>query len=160
MLRRLLIFLNQRAALMIFHINQTLLYIGLYLGIVRVIMLITSIINTMVVLMDKETLEPGKGGLAQLRLMKPVPALPKDTFVICPLNIQTVIGGGTILEISNEKYRQAHSSKVIPYLKALEEDNLQDFVALMLKRNLNRPVSVYELAHNSGFSFAASLPPK
>ncbi|MBU1902662.1 MAG: selenocysteine-specific translation elongation factor, partial [Proteobacteria bacterium] len=70
--------------------------VKLYLG--------TSVTNALVVLMDKENLAPGEEGLAQLRLMKPVVAIPGDPFVICPLNIQSIMGGGRALEITWEKY--------------------------------------------------------
>ena len=117
--------------------------VKLYLG--------TSVTNTLVVIMEKEQLEPGERGLVQFRLIKPVVALPGDAFVICLLNVQTVIGGGKILETPREKYRQARASTTIPYLRALQEDNLKEFVEYALKSNLSRLVTSDELARNTGF---------
>lgn len=118
--------------------------VKLYLG--------TSVTNAFVVIMEKEQLEPGKRGLAQFRLMKPVAAFPKDPFVVCLLNIQTVTGGGIVLEVSREKYRQAKASKALPYLKALQEGDLKAFIEYLFKMDLSGVVKTSELAHNTGFS--------
>ena len=91
--------------------------VKLYLG--------TAVVNALIIMMDKERLEPGEKGLSQFRLMKPVAALPRDPFVVSPLNIQTVIGGGRVLEIPWEKYRDARASVTLPYMKALKEGNLR-----------------------------------
>jgi len=117
--------------------------VKLYLG--------TSVTNTLVVLIEKEQLEPGERGLVQFRLMKPVAALPGDPFVICLLNVQTVIGGGKVIEIPREKYRQARASTTLPYLKALQENNLKGFVEHFFASNLCRPVTSGELARDTGF---------
>jgi selenocysteine-specific elongation factor len=118
--------------------------IKLYLG--------TSVTNTMVVLMDKELLEPGEKGLVQFRLMKQVAALPGDLFVICPLNVQTIIGGGEILEIPQEKYRQVKAPKIIPYMKALQKKDLKTVVEHLFNNNLNRLVTSGDIARSTGFS--------
>ncbi|MBW2089926.1 MAG: SelB C-terminal domain-containing protein [Deltaproteobacteria bacterium] len=118
--------------------------VKLYLG--------ASIINAMVVIMEKQQLEPGEKGLVQLRLMKPLAALPKDPFVICPLNVQTVIGGGEVLEIPREKYRKVKAAKIIPYIKALWEKNLKIVVEHLFDSNRNNLVTVGELARDTGFS--------
>ncbi len=63
--------------------------------------------------MEKEQLGPGENGLVQFRLLKRVPALPGDPFVICLLNIQIVIGGNAILEIPLEKYRAVKAENTV-----------------------------------------------
>jgi len=120
--------------------------IKLYLG--------TSVINTRIILLEKEKLTPGERGLAQFRLMKPVAALPGDPFVICLLNIQTVIGGGKVIEIPREKYRQAKASTTIPYLRALQEDDLKGFVGHFFAAGRSRPLTSGELSKETGFSVA------
>jgi len=117
--------------------------VKLYLG--------TSATNTLVVIMEKEKLEPGEKGLVQFRLMKPVAALPGDAFVICLLNIQTVIGGGKVLETPLEKYRQARASTTIPYLKALQEHNLKGFIENTFKPNFTRLITAGDLTRDTGF---------
>ncbi|RLB29026.1 MAG: selenocysteine-specific translation elongation factor [Deltaproteobacteria bacterium] len=118
--------------------------VKLYLG--------TSITNSLVVLMEKDQLQPGERGLAQLRLMKPVASLPKDHFVISLMSIPSVIGGGRVLEIPKEKYRQTRATAIIPYLSALQEGNLKAVVDHFFTRILNRPLTADEIARNSGFS--------
>jgi len=117
--------------------------VKLYLG--------TSITNSLVVIMEKEQLDPGERGLVQFRLMKPVPALPGDPFVISLLNVQTVIGGGKVIEIPRGKYRQARASTTLPYLKALQENNLKGFVEHLFASDLRRPVTSGELSRYTGF---------
>lgn len=120
--------------------------VKLYLG--------TSVANAMVVLMQKERLEPGEKGLVQFRLMKPVAALPGDPFVVSLLNIPAIIGGGQVLEIPWEKYREAKALIILPYLKALQEGNLKTVIEHLFTSNLNRLVTAGELARNTGFSLA------
>jgi selenocysteine-specific elongation factor len=118
--------------------------VKLYLG--------TFVTNAMVVLMEKERLEPGEEGLAQFRLMKQVAALLGDLFVICPLNVQTIIGGGEVLEIPLERYRQAKADKIIPYMKALQKKDLKNVVEHLYTNNLNRLVTEADIAGSTGFS--------
>ncbi len=117
--------------------------VKLYLG--------TSVNNALVVLMEKEQLEPGERGLAQFRLMKPVAALPRDRFVISPLNLQTVIGGGAVLEIAREKFRAVKAERTLPYLQSLQNDDLKVIVDHFFERSLHRLVTAEELARNTGF---------
>jgi selenocysteine-specific elongation factor len=83
----------------------------------------TSVTHARVVLMSGDVLLPGESGLAQLRPSKPVPALPSDPFVVCLMDIPTVIGGGKVLETGSQKYRPAKAPITIPYLQALQVRN-------------------------------------
>jgi len=118
--------------------------VKLYLG--------TAVTNVMVVLMDKEQLEPGEQGLVQFRLMKQVAVLPGDLFVICPLNVQTVVGGGEVLEISKEKYRKVKAFKIIPYMEALRKKDLKKVVDHFFNNNPNRQVTAADIAGSISFS--------
>ncbi len=120
--------------------------VKLYLG--------TSVTNALVVVMEKDRLEPGDRGLVQLRLMRPVAALPGDSFVICLLNVPTIIGGGKVVEIPREKFRQAKASTTLPCLKALQEKDLKGFVDHYFAGNLARPVTSGELSRETGFPIA------
>ena len=117
--------------------------VKLYLG--------TSITNALMVLMENNQLKPGERGLAQFRLMKPVAALPKDPFVICPLNIPTVIGGGKVLEIPRGKYRRARESKTVPFLDALLKGDLKIFIKRLFEMDHKYLVKIGDLAQNTGF---------
>ena len=117
--------------------------VKLYLG--------TSLTNTMVVIMGKEQLEPGEKGLVQFRLIKPVPALPGDPFVLSLLNLCTIIGGGIVLDIPLEKYRAARAATTIPYLNALQNGNLKLVIDHFLDRHISRLVTVADIARETGF---------
>ncbi|MEA3427770.1 MAG: selenocysteine-specific translation elongation factor [Thermodesulfobacteriota bacterium] len=117
--------------------------VKLYLG--------TSVTNAMAVIMEKEQLEAGESGLVQFRLIKPVPALPGDPFVICPLNVHTVIGGGIVLEIPLEKYRAAKAEITIPYLEALRNGDLKLVMDHFFDRNISHPVTAADIARETGF---------
>jgi selenocysteine-specific elongation factor len=110
----------------------------------------TSIINAMVVLMACERLEPGETDLAQIRLRQPVAALPRDTFVISPLNINTVIAGGLVLQTPHEKFRAAKTDAVIPLLKALEKEDVGAYVENALDRAKGRPITAKTFSQKTG----------
>ena len=116
--------------------------VKLYLG--------TSVTNALVVIMENEQLGPGENGLVQFRLLKHVPALPGDPFVISLLNIQTVIGGGAILEIPLEKYRVVKAKKTLQYLQALQKGNINVVIDHFFNMNLNHPVTGAEIAQLTG----------
>ena len=118
--------------------------VKLYLG--------TSVTNTLVVLMERESLQPGEQGLAQFRLMKAVAALPRDPFVICPLNLNTVMGGGNVLEIPREKFRVVKAQKTLPYLSALKSSDLPNCVQQFFDAHADQLLLPEELARTSGFS--------
>jgi len=110
----------------------------------------TSIHNTLVVLMEKDRLEPGEKGLVQLRLMHPVAALPGDPFVMFPLNANHLTGGGTILEVSRQKFRPARVNHIIPYLRALQEGSPRGIIEQLLRRATFTPLSERDIAAYSG----------
>lgn len=121
--------------------------VKLYLG--------TSITNTLVILMGREQLAPGESGLAQLRLMKPVAALGKDPFVICPLNVQRTIAGGRILEVPGQKYRKGNAAPTLSRLEALRRCDLRGYLRQVVQCNPNRLVKAGELAPCTGFALSA-----
>ncbi|RZB30483.1 MAG: selenocysteine-specific elongation factor [Desulfobacteraceae bacterium Eth-SRB1] len=117
--------------------------IRLYLG--------TSVTNALVVIMEKEQLEPGERGLVQFRLIKPVPALPGDPFVITPLNLRAVIGGGIVLEIPLGKYRAARTAATISYLKAIKNGRLKQVIDYFFDRYGTSCVTAADIARDTGF---------
>ena len=110
----------------------------------------SSVTNALVVIMEKEQLGAGENGLVQFRLLKHVPALPGDPFVVCLLNIQTVIGGGTVLEIPLEKYRSVKAENTIQYLQALQKGNMKVVIDLFFKMSLSHPATGTEIAQLTG----------
>jgi len=117
--------------------------IRLYLG--------TSVTQALVVIMGKKQLQPGESGLVQFRLIKPVPAMQGDLFVICPLNLHVVTGGGIVLEIPLEKYRAARTATTIPYLKAIQNGNLKLVIDYFFDRYGTSCVTAADIARDTGF---------
>ncbi len=113
----------------------------------------TSVNNARLVLMDREQLAPGESGLAQFRFRKPVAALPEDSFVVSLLNVNTIIGGGSVLEITREKFRAVKAPRTVPYLKTLRLGDLNAFCDCIFNTEAKAFIKTEELARRTGFSF-------
>ena len=115
----------------------------------------TSVTNTLVVLMEKQILEPGEKGLAQLRLMKPVAALPRDPFVICPLNVHMVMGGGnSARDPPGEVPGIVKAQRTLPYLSALKSRHSSDCVQHFFEAH---PISFFCPQNWPGLPGSASM---
>ncbi len=106
----------------------------------------TSIANAMIVLLEGNRIRPGETGLAQIRLLKPIAALPQDAFVISPLNQNTVIAGGRVLETSQEKYRASKSGAILPLLKALQSADVNAYAERVFSNSTGRLITARELS--------------
>lgn len=106
----------------------------------------TSITNAMVVLMEGDRIKPGESGLAQIRLLKPIAALPQDAFVISPLNVNAVIAGGRVLETSQEKFRSSKSGAILPLLKALQSSDASAYAERVFANSKGRLISARDLS--------------
>jgi selenocysteine-specific elongation factor len=80
----------------------------------------TTLANASIFLLDRESLAPGESGFVQLRLERPVVALPQDRFVIRGSSAIQTIGGGVILDGHPDKHRR-FSSSVIADLSLLKD---------------------------------------
>jgi len=134
------IFLNAEisANAIINNLQRVKLYIG------------TSVSNAQVVLMDQSRLEPGQTGLVQFRLKKAIFVRPQDSFVICGMNTQTVIGGGLILEAAHEKFRAVKRGRLIPYLAAMRRGNREEAIFCNIANRSHRLVSLSEISGYTG----------
>jgi selenocysteine-specific elongation factor len=80
----------------------------------------TTLTNASIFLLDREELAPGESGFVQLRLDRPVVALPQDRFVIRGSAAIQTVGGGIILDSHPDKHRR-FSSSVIADLSLLKD---------------------------------------
>jgi selenocysteine-specific elongation factor len=80
----------------------------------------TTLTNASVFLLEQEELASGEGGFVQLRLERPVVALPQDRFVIRGTSAIQTIGGGVILDSHPEKHKR-YSSPVMADLRLLKD---------------------------------------
>jgi selenocysteine-specific elongation factor len=111
----------------------------------------TSCTAALLVTMKNERLHPGETGLVQLRLQEPLAVLPKDPFVISPMNLHAIVGGGKILETPKEKFRTVNAEKTLSYLQPLQRDDIKSIITLYLLRFPNRPVNAEEIVSATGF---------
>ncbi len=112
----------------------------------------TSITNAMVVFMERDRLGPGETGLAQIRLLRPVAALPRDAFVVSPLNINTVIAGGYVLETPRDKYRTVKAKSVLPLLAALQKEDVGAYVDNFFEGAQNSLTCAKALSQKTGLA--------
>ncbi len=80
----------------------------------------TQLATASIYLLDRETLAPGESGFVQLRLDRPVIALPRDRFVIRGSSLIQTCGGGLILDTHPPKHKR-FSEKVIADLTLLRD---------------------------------------
>jgi len=110
----------------------------------------TLVVNAMVVIMGGERISPGQSGRVQFRLSRPVPVHPKDRFAVSLMNVNSIVGGGYVLEIPLEKYTNARSGKMEPVLAALKNDDVASFVRKAVEMAVHRPVTAGLLQQRSG----------
>ena len=80
----------------------------------------TTLTNASIFLLDRDELAPGETGFVQLRLERPVVALPQDRFVIRGSSAIQTIGGGVILDGHPDKHKR-FSSSVVADLSLLKD---------------------------------------
>lgn len=111
----------------------------------------TSCTNALLVMMEKDRPHPGEAELVQLRLQKPIAVPLRDPFVISPLNLNSIMGGGIILEIPKERFRAGKAEKTVAYLQMLQRQDVKGIVNRYVSRYAHRPVTAEEIASTTGF---------
>ena len=101
--------------------------------------------------MEKDRIYPGETELVQLRLQERLAVLPRDPFVISPMNLRAVIGGGKVLETPREKFRAVKAEKTLAYLKPLNRDDVKTVISLYLEKYPSRPVTTEEISSATAF---------
>jgi selenocysteine-specific elongation factor len=110
----------------------------------------TSLTRAVVILMQDQILEPGRTGFVQIRLAEPVAALPRDPLIICPMNINTVIAGGRVMETPREKYRAAKSGIMLSLLTALREADTEAYVETLAEHRKGDTINAKDLSVKTG----------
>ncbi len=106
--------------------------------------------NALIILMENQALAAGDAGLVQLRLKHPIFAVRGDAFLICELSTRSIIGGGTVIDPTNEKFRTAKSDRFIPYLSALRCGNWRDAILCYIRNQSHRLVFLTEISARIG----------
>lgn len=106
--------------------------------------------NATVVLMQGDVMKPGETSLAQLRFKTPVSASPGDRFVMIMMNMPVVLGGGTVLEMSRQKYRAAKTSHIVPFLTAMQTRDIDGILKTYLQKYPMRVINELEIETVTG----------
>jgi selenocysteine-specific elongation factor len=104
----------------------------------------------MMVIMDRDIIEPGGVALVQFRLSEGVCLVPNDRFVVSLLNINGIVGGGRVLDISREKFTRSRVLTMLPPLKALQRNDSRLFVESVLELRPTRQTTPEEIHRRSG----------
>ncbi|MBU0481557.1 MAG: selenocysteine-specific translation elongation factor [Proteobacteria bacterium] len=112
--------------------------VKLYLGV--------SVLTATVKFIDSPPDGTAGNSLVQMQLKKPAVVAAGDHFVVTPLNRNAVIAGGSVLEHSGEKVREANKAIISGRLKALQADDLAAYVAQFCRLHPGIPIDVNSLA--------------
>ncbi len=107
----------------------------------------SSLTMATAVLMEKEQLHAGEKSLVQLRCENPLACIPGERFAAALMNVPKIIGGGTVLEIPECKFRTSKAAKILPWLRALEK---KDTAAILDAMPENSSPDAKELARRTG----------
>jgi selenocysteine-specific elongation factor len=110
----------------------------------------TAVSNALLVLMDHEVLAPGDKAMVQFRLSNKLAPLVGDRYVICTIDSNRVIGGGTLLEIANRKFRKAHLD-TIRFLAAVESGDKRTAVPHLFAKATKGPLRITQIVDETGF---------
>ncbi len=105
----------------------------------------TAEILARVALLDRDRLEPGDSGYAQLRLDAPVFCLHGDAFIVRRFSPTITIGGGRILHPHPSKHRAGDRS-VLSRLKGLETEDMSSIVPLLIACHPKPTITVKEIS--------------
>jgi selenocysteine-specific elongation factor SelB len=109
----------------------------------------TSELFGRVVLLDRETINPGDTCLAQIRLESPICAKKGDKYVVRTYSPMLTVGGGTIID-PNPPKRKRFDSRAIEELSTKEKGNPAEVVEQILIKNSNQFLSLPAIAKLSG----------
>ncbi len=97
-----------------------------------------------IILLDREELAPGEKGFVQLRLEKPVVALPHDKFVIRGSSAIQTLGGGVVIDSHPVKHKRL-AKDVLAGLMILREGGEEEVVSHYLASSGARGMALREL---------------
>lgn len=111
----------------------------------------TCEVAAQLILLDRDCLEPGDTGYAQLRLAKPALLLPEDPFVLRSYSPATTVGGGRVLDPAPPR-RRRRSAEALTLLDAAAAGEHAAMTAAMIAGSLLTGLPHTELVKRTGFS--------
>ncbi len=104
----------------------------------------TNSTSAFIFLLDREELTPGQEGFAQLRLERPVVAVPQDRFVLRGSGAIQTLGGGIVLDTHPVKHRR-HSPAVLDDLMLLKDGSKEQSVSQHIMHSGMAGISIGDL---------------
>ena len=102
-----------------------------------------------VILLDRDTLQPGDSAFAQLRLKEPALLLSGDSYILRMSAPATTVGGGVVLDPFPPR-RRRRSSEALELLEAFGQAEHQRTIALIIAQSLLSGITFDEILLRSG----------
>ena len=102
-----------------------------------------------VILLDRDTLQPGDSAYVQLRLKEPSLLLSGDSYILRMSAPATTVGGGVVLDPFPPR-RRRRSSEALELLEAFGQGDHQRTIALIVAQNLLSGITFEEILLRSG----------
>lgn len=102
-----------------------------------------------VILLDRDTLQPGESAHVQLRLKAPALLLSGDSYILRISSPATTVGGGVVLDPFPPR-RRRRSSEALRLLEALGGDEHQAVISLIISQSLLSGVTFEEILLRCG----------
>lgn len=104
-----------------------------------------------VILLDRDTLQPGESAYVQLRLQHPVLLLSGDSYILRMSTPATTVGGGVVLDPFPPR-RRRRSSEALQLLEAFGSEDHKNTIALIVSQSLLSGVAYDDLLLRSGMA--------
>ncbi len=108
-------------------------------------------VSAQVILLGRESLEPGESSFAQLRLAHPVLLLNGDPFVLRSYSPSQTVGGGTILDPAPPR-RRRRSLEALELLESMSLGDEMEMVERLVSATLLSGISFQDLLWRTGLS--------
>jgi selenocysteine-specific elongation factor len=109
----------------------------------------TCEVPAQVILLDRDTLQPGDSAYVQLRLKEPALLLSGDSYILRLSAPATTVGGGVVLDPFPPR-RRRRSSEALELLEAFGQAEHQRTIALIIAQNLLSGIAFEEILLRSG----------
>jgi len=102
-----------------------------------------------VILLDRDTLQPGESAYVQLRLKEPALLLSGDSYILRMSTPASTVGGGVVLDPFPPR-RRRRSSEALELLEAFGQDEHSRMIALIISQSLLSGVAYEDILLRSG----------
>jgi selenocysteine-specific elongation factor len=108
-------------------------------------------VSAQVILLDRDSLQPGESAYAQLRLKEPALLLSGDSYIMRSTAPSTTVGGGVVLDPFPPR-RRRRNSEALELLEAFGLNEQQRTISLIIAQSLLTGITFEEILLRSGVS--------